>query len=81
MIENFLYITLFSYLIFIIIIFTISLGGYMAVYGKEGLEQMLSDIEDKTFYFETVIPFFILHNIILIIVFSYLYVFKYNIQI
>ena len=66
MIENFLNITLFSYLIFIIIIFTISIGGYMAVYGKEGLEQMLSDIEDKTFYYETVIPFFILHNIILI---------------
>ena len=75
MIENFLYITLFSYLIFIILIFTASLGGYMAVYGKEGLEQMLSDIEDKTFYYETVIPFFILHNIILIAV---MFV-KYNI--
>ena len=76
MIENFLYITLFSYLIFIIIIFTMSIGGYMAAYGKEGLEQMLSDIEDKTFYLETLIPFFILHNIILIVVFSYLYVCK-----
>ena len=76
MIENFLNITLFSYLIFIIIIFTISIGGYMAVYGKEGLEEMLQDIKDKTFYFETVIPFFILHNIILIAVFSYLYFFK-----
>ena len=75
MIENFLYITLLSYLIFIILIFTVSLGAYMAVYGKEGLEQMLSDIEDKTFYFETVIPFFILHNIILIAVFSCLYIY------
>ena len=76
MIENILNITLFSYLIFIIIIFTISIGGYMATYGKEGLEEMLQDIKDKTFYFEIVIPFFIMHNIVLIAVFSYLYFFR-----
>ena len=76
MIENILNITLFSYLIFIIIIFTISIGGYMATYGKEGLEEMLQDIKDKTFYFEIVIPFFIMHNIVLIAVYSYLYFFR-----
>ena len=76
MIENFLNITLFSYLIFIIIIFAVSIGAYLAVYGKEGLEEMLQDIEDKTFYFEIVIPFFILHNIILIASFFILYFFK-----
>ena len=75
MIENFLNITLFSYLIFIIFIFIITLVVNMMIDGLDGIENTFDEITDKTFYFYRVIQFFILHNILLIAVLSANYLF------